>query len=146
MAYPILAPQSTWFAPTNTSVKRANITEIEIMDSYTPDASVTITDSWDASAAKDGSITCYVIDTKLIMAGNGSGRIKMNEDPERLFSYDNTYQDNFNNLELILHADLFDTSDAKKFFFIFWKCANLRSVDVSTWDTSNVTNMASMFV
>ena len=72
--------------PTNTSVKRANITEIEIMDSYTPDASVTITDSWDASAAKDGSITCYVIDTKLIMAGNGSGRIKMNEDPERLLA------------------------------------------------------------
>ena len=34
MAYPILAPNSTWFAPTVSTVTRSMITEIEIMDSF----------------------------------------------------------------------------------------------------------------
>ena len=59
MAYPILAPRATWFTPNDTAITRSIITEIEIMDSYTPDDSVTVRDSWDASEAKDGSVTCY---------------------------------------------------------------------------------------
>ena len=66
---PILAQSDTWFTQGGTSVKRASITEIEIKDSYTPSGSVTA--SWDASAAKDGSVMAYVEGTKLIIAGNG---------------------------------------------------------------------------
>lgn len=51
MAYPILAPQQTWFAPTVASVTKTIITGIDIKDSYTPEAEVTVVDSWDASAA-----------------------------------------------------------------------------------------------
>ena len=70
MAYPILKPNSSWFTPTTSSVKRDTITTINIVDSYTP--STTPTNSWDASVAQDGSIMCYVEGTILTIAGKAS--------------------------------------------------------------------------
>lgn len=141
MAYPVLAPNSSWFDPTNTSVKRVNITEIEIKDSYTPDASVTVTDSWDASAAKDGSITCYVIGTKLIIAGNGSGKIAANEDSSYLFSDANDHNDCFAKVVYIYGAGLLDVSNATTLAFALDWMDLLVSIDVSNWNTSNVTTI-----
>lgn len=144
MAYPVLAAQSTWFAPTVSTVKRANITEIEIMDSYTPDASVTVTDSWDASAAKDGSITCYVIGTKLIIAGNGSGKIAMNEDSSYIFS-DSAFKDFFMSVTSIINVDFLESNGVKKLKGGFFQCNNLLSLNIGSWNTSNVNDFTMLF-
>lgn len=143
MAYPILAPKSTWFAPTNSSVTRSIITEIEIMDSYTPDASVTVVDSWDASAAKDGSITCYVIGAKLIIAGNGSGKIAANEDSS--YFSGNISGDRFSSMTSFVGTNYFDTSEVTNMAYMFAMCVALTSIDVSTWNVSKVTNMEGTF-
>lgn len=144
MAYPILAEKDTWFSPNNSSVKRANITEIEIIDRYTPDASVTVTDSWDASAAKDGSITCYVIGTKLIMAGNGSGKIAANSVASCMFS-DSTYKDPFSSVSKIKNTGLLYVGNTTNMMGFFDSCASLTSLDVSNWDVSQVTDMMGCF-
>lgn len=67
MSTPVLKPNSSWFAPTVSAVKRSTITTINIVDSYTP--STTPTDSWDASVAQDGSIMCYVEGAVLTIDG-----------------------------------------------------------------------------
>lgn len=138
MAYPVLAPNSTWFAPTNSSVTRSIITEIEIMDSYTPDSSVTVVDSWDASAAKDGSITCYVIGTKLIIAGNASGKIAANEDSSDVFAY-------FVNMSAFLGTSILDVSNVTNMQSLFWACKVLTTIDVSNWDVSKVSDLQCVF-
>lgn len=143
MAYPILAPNSTWFAPNVSTVTRSIITEIEIMDSYTPDSSVTVVDSWDASAAKNGSITCYVIGTKLTMAGNGSGKIAANVDSAYLFS--NSASDRFTNITTINGISILDVSQATTLLACFYYCSNLISLDVSSWQASSCTKMSNMF-
>ena len=145
MAYPVLAPNSTWFTQGGTTVKRASITEIEIKDSYTPDSSVTITSSWDASAAKDGSITCYVIGTKLIIAGNGSGGIYANEDSRFAFS-DIEDVNLFNNVVTIIGFPYLDTQYANTLATMFYGCKNLTTIDVSCMNMSNVTSMFGMFM
>lgn len=145
MAYPVLAEQNTWWKPNVSTVTRASITEIEIIDSYTPDASVTVVDSWDASAANDGSITCYVIGTKLIMAGNDSGKLAMPANSRRFFSYSTDWKDWFVNLKNIHGANLLDFSNVTDTATMFYDCEALIFVDVSEWDLSNVTYPASMF-
>lgn len=143
MAYPVLAPQNTWFAPTVSTVTKASITEIEIKDSYTPDASVTVVDSWDASEAKDGSITCYVIGTKLIMAGNGSGKIAANADSKMAFSGTTNYR--FLYVTTITAINLLDVSNVVDMSTMFGNFRALTTLDLSSWDVSNVTNMSTMF-
>lgn len=148
MAYPILAPSNTWFIPNDTTITRSIITEIEIMDSYTPDASVTVRDSWDASEAKDGSITCYVIETKLIIAGNGSGKIAANEDTSYWFEYNNeewTDYDTPENVERIIGLSFLDTSNVRTFEDMFYYCKKIKTLDLSTFDTSSATNLSNMF-
>lgn len=144
MAYPILAPQNTWWAPTVSTVTRANITEIEFKDSYTPDASVTIADSWDASEAKDGGITCYVIGTKLIIAGNGSGKIAANQISSNCFGSMNA-NNALCSVTTFTAINLLDTSNVTNMNAMFCRCGAIQSLDLSTWDVSNVTSMQMMF-
>lgn len=143
MAYPILAPSNTWFTPTNSSVTRSVITEIEIMDSYTPDSSVTVVDSWDASAEKDGSITCCVIGTKLIMAGNGSGKIAMNADSSYMFA-DPLFNDMFANVISISNIHLLSCDNVITLSRIFAFMSSLLSLDLSMWNTGRVTDIAGL--
>lgn len=145
MAYPVLAMTGTWFAPTISSITRPSITEIEIKDSYTPDSSVTVVDSWDASEAKDGSVTCYVIGTKLILAGNGSGRIRANANSNYAFSNPAWGQPYYTNLVSIRGMEYLDTSGVTSMYYMFYKCNSLQNIDTQYFDTSNVTNMSGMF-
>ena len=138
MAYPILAAQETWFAPTITSITKAIITEIDIKDSYTPEAGVTVVDSWDASAAQDGSITCYVIGTKLIIAGNGSGKIATNPNSVGAFR-------KFSSMVSFNNAHLLDTSIAEDLTQFLIGNVVCTYIDVSTWDTSKCTSMVGVF-
>lgn len=170
MAYPVLAPSDSWFAPNDTTITRSIITEIEFVDSYAPDTSVTVRDSWGASAAKDGSITCYVIGTKLFVAGNGSGKISLSADASYTFSSSNktsyfivlsnisglscldtsnatNIKNMFTNCQKLTMLDLssFDTSKVQNMQAMFLQCISLESVDLSNWNTSNTTVMAGMF-
>ena len=171
MPEPILAANSSWFAPNVSTIKRANITEIEIMDSYTPNASVTVTDTWDASAAKDGSVTCYVIGTKLIIAGNGSGKVYLNEDSDCAFS-DRNFKDYFSSVSTFTGLNIINTEKTsillRTFYYmesllylpgiknwdtshitgmnsVFAYCNNLMELDVSSWDTNNVQDCIAVF-
>lgn len=144
MAYPVLAPNSSWFTQGGTTVKRASITEIEILDSYTPDSSVTVASQWDASSVQDGSVMCYVIGTKLIIAGNGSGKIAANEDSAQLFC-DAAYKDCFTKVVNIIGANTLDVSNATTLMDAFFQMNALVSIDVSNWDTSSVTSINSCF-
>ena len=144
MPYPVLAANDTWFTQGGTTVTKASITEIEIMDSYTPDSSVTVKSSWDASAAKDGSITCYVIGTKLIIAGNGSGRIYLNEESRDVFgsySADTT----FKNATSFLGCTLLDVSKCVNIWRAFGCMSKLTSLDVSNWNMENAGSVSQMF-
>lgn len=141
MAALTLAPNSTWFSQGGTSVTRASITEINIVDSYIPTGRETA--SWDASADKDGSVMCYVNGTKLTLAGNGSGKIYANADSSKLFY--NTATDNFGSLTHISGLDVLDTRNVTTLLGAFARCASLTSLDLSSWDVSNVTTLAATF-
>lgn len=142
MAEPILAASDTWFTQMGTSIKRSSITEIEIKDSYTPAGAV---DSfWDASAAKDGSVMVYVKGTKLIIAGNGSGKVYANPNSSRVFS-DSANKDYFSKLTKITGGNLLDTSKATTMMCMLQCASSLETIDVSNWNTGSVTTMVAMF-
>ena len=146
MAYPILAAQNTWFKD-KCSQSPTYFTEIEIMDSYTPEGTV---ESWDASAAGDGSIMCYVVGTKLIIAGNGSGKIELNEDCKNFFmtASSNPFimrNDIFKNVTKIIGLDLFYMANVKYMNFFFSGLYSLQSVDLSSWELSNAESFTSLF-
>ena len=83
-----LAPKTTWYMG---SVDKSTITKIQIVDSYTPTGAET--ESWDASAAQDGSVMAYRTGTEVVVAGNGSGKVfckpKLPECVHWVFRYDN---------------------------------------------------------
>lgn len=143
MSYPILKPNSTWFTPNVSTIKRNTITTINIVDTYTPEDVTTVTDSWDASVAQDGSIMCYVEGTVLTIAGNGSGKIAANEDSSFMFS-DIDKTDYFTMLTELNNLSTIDFSTATNFKAIFRNCL-IVNLDVSGIDTSNVTTFHSAF-
>ena len=146
MAIPVLKPSSSWFSPTVDTFDRTNITQINIVDAYTP--SGTVTDSWDASAAQDGGVMCYVEETVLTIAGNGSGSIKVNPDASRMFSYpveDATGTKGFGNLTAINGLTLLDTTDCTTMERMFRSCTKLTSLDISNFYTNKVKNFQMTF-
>lgn len=145
MVEPILAAQNTWWKPTNSSVTRPSITEIEIMGSYTHDSSVAVKDSWDASAANDGSVMCYVIGSKLIIAGNGSGYVKLNSDSMMVFGDMPKSSYCFYNVTKFNGSNLLDLSICTRLSFAFAYMEKITTLDVSNWNTSTITNFANCF-
>lgn len=156
-AIPTLAAQNTWYK--GTTAKSA-ITGIEIVDSY----SGASTESWDASAAQDGSVKAYINGTKLIIAGNGYGKVLANADSTSAFnaftnvtsftglnkldtSNVTNMQTMFNNLDNIQTLDLssFNTSKVTNFYSIFGGNDKLTTLNLTGWDTSAAKNMGQMF-
>ena len=115
MTYPILAPNSTWY---KSSALRSTITQINIVNSYTPTGSET--ESWNADVDNSGSIKCYRNGTVLTIAGNGSGKIAMNADSSYLF---------------------YNISSNKEDAFI--KCTNISGLNI--FDASAVTDLSRAF-
>jgi surface protein len=170
MSYPILKPNSTWFSPNVSTIKRSTITIINIVDTYVPEDMTAITDSWDASVAQDGGILCYVEGTVLTIAGNGSGKIAANEDASYTFSDVNTkdffsaltelndlslidfsnsttIENIFRKLSSIENIDVsgIDTTNIATFKYAFRECTKLSSIDLSTWNTSKCESIYGMF-
>ena len=166
MAIPTLAPNCTWFTQGGTTVTRASITRIDIVDRYTPTGREAA--SWDASAAKNGGVMCYVNGTVLTIAGNGSGKIYLNTDSSDLFA-DSKKLDYFNNVIAINGGDLLDTSGDTSLYrsfnyceklielpilpkknitnlqAAFQNCYAMTTVHCADWDTSKVTTIANVF-
>ncbi|MBE5812556.1 MAG: BspA family leucine-rich repeat surface protein [Clostridiales bacterium] len=132
--HPTIKPGDTWFS--DYSYNKIGMTEMIIQDApYTG----TSTSSWPADIAETGAIMCYIVDdSKLIIAGNGSGKIMANADSSYMFSY-------FEHIEEIEGLSLLDTSNVKNMEGMFVADYILGSVDLSGFNTSNVTNMSSMF-
>lgn len=137
MAYPILAPNSTWYKSTQS---RSTITEINIVDSY----SGTADETWNADADNSGAVKCYRTGTVLTIAGNGSGKIAMNADSSYLFSSSSS-SNRFKNVTVINGAEFLDASAATTFERMFQSCEKLTYVNVATWNTGNVKNMKTVF-
>ena len=130
--FPMLAAQQTWYK--GTAAEKTAITQIEIANTY----SGTATKSWDASAAQDGSVKAYINGTKLIIAGNGYGKVLANADSWSAFS-------GFTGVTSITGLNKLDTSKVTNMGEMFHMCEVLTSLDVSGFNTSKVTNMQTMF-
>lgn len=150
MAEPILAPNSSWFSQGGTTLTRASITEIDIVDSYTPTGNETA--SWDASEALDGSVMAYVTGTKLTIAGNGTGCIYANPDSEYTFSATQTDLDSagnrdfFKNVTTINGLANLDVSKVTTLRNFFYEMVSITAITgVKEWDTSNITSMKGVF-
>lgn len=160
---PELNAKNTWY--TGSTAKSA-ITEIELKDSYT--ATGNEIESWDASAAQNNTVMAYVVEgtngKKLILAGNGSGKIVANADSTSAFngftaltaftglnkldtSNVTNMQTMFNNLDNIQTLDLssFNTSKVTNFYSIFGGNDKLTTLNLTGWDTSAAKDMGQMF-
>ena len=137
---PTLAANYSWYK--SLSNNRNSITKITFMDSYTPTGAEN--ESWNADEGGSGSIKGYCIGWEVIIAGNGSGSIKTNADSSQMFSYWSS-NSGFTDLKEIVNLDLLDTSDTTNMTSMFYNCAGLTCLDLSSFDTSKVTSTASMF-
>lgn len=91
---------------------------------------------WDVSAAGDGSVTAWIVDDTLYIAGDGG--VKAPNDCTYMFSL-------YRNLTDINFGNNFDTSDVKNMTGMFAGCASLKEIDLNSLDVSNVVFMDSMF-
>lgn len=142
MGYPVLASSSSWFSPNVAAIKRTGITKINIVKDYTPDG--TETDTWDASAVKDGSVMAYVNGTELILSAEGNGKIQTAADASYMFGL--VSGDYFKVLEEINGLDLLDTSQTTNMRAMFQCCVEVRELDVSGFDMRNVGTTFGMFM
>ena len=144
MVYPILAPSNTWY---KSSALRSTITQINIVDTYTPTGNES--ETWNADVDNSGSIKCYLNGSILTIAGNGSGKIIMNSDSSYLFSYAITATSQtdklFINCTAINGLDLFDSSNVSKMNRVFAYCISLTELNLSSWDVRNVTTLEYAF-
>ena len=130
-----------WVKDSNTdfhnSSIRNTITEIEFVDLNNVSApSVNNTTSWDVSEAKNNSVIAWLSGTKLYIGGKDG--VKGNINSSYMFH-------NFQNLTSINFNNNFDTSNVEKMNLIFSDSIKLNILDVSSFNTSKVTDMSLMF-
>ncbi len=102
----------------------------------------TAVESWDISEAQDGSVMAYVEDD-----GTGNGTYKLTIGGKGGIIANESmigYFEDFNKMTSIDLSSL-DTSEVTNMNSMFTGCEGLTSLDVSKFDTSNVTDMGSMF-
>lgn len=141
VSYPVLAGSDKWY---KSKARRDSITKISFVDSYTPDG--TENEVWNADAGNMGAIKGYRKGTEIIVAGDGSGGIKLNANAAFLFGNDNerTTMRRFTKLTS-LDISVLDTSEVTDMRGMFYGCSALETLDLSGWDTAKVTNMSRMF-
>lgn len=132
MAYPVLAPNRTWFSQGGTTTKGSTFTKITIVDSYTPTGDET--ESWNADVNNTGAIKWYKKGTELIIAGNGSGKIAMNPDSKSVFYLGQA--DTFSNVAQIDGLNIFDTTSVSVAQQMFFNMSSLTALDLDSFFTS----------
>ena len=146
--YPMLAKAGTWCSGLS-AYEIADMTKITFVDFYTPTGSED--KRWAADLYGTGSITCYLVGTELIVAGNGSGGIKAHNNCYKMFvpGASHTTPDYgfyFENVTSISGLTILDTSDVTNMTAMFDHCKSVTSLDLTSFDTGKVTNMSGMFV
>lgn len=141
VSYPVLAPSNKWY---KSKARRDSITKIEFVDSYTPDG--TENEVWNADAGNTGAIKGYRKGTEVIVAGDGSGGIKLSADASFMFGNDNEFTSmrRFTKLTA-LDISLLDTSAVTDMRGMFYGCSALEQLDLSDWNTEQVKNMSRLF-
>lgn len=131
---PTFLPSDTWYK----SQKRKNtFREIDIVSSYTPTGDES--EYWFADENEVGDITCYISGNVLTIAGNGAELIYAAEKSDKMFN-------DFSSVMSINGLQIIDTSKATTMYAMFrnWDLFN-GTLDLSTFNTSNVTDMSRMF-
>ena len=128
-----LAPQTNWYM---SLTNKSTITKIKIVDSYTSTGAED--ESWDASAAQDGSVMAYRTGTEIIIAGNGSGKIYANSNSPKTF-------DGFSALTSFIDGDKLDSSKVIDMSNMFSNCNKLTKLNLTGWDTSKIKYMSGIF-
>ena len=102
----------------------------------------TATESWDISEAGDGSVMAYVEDD-----GTGNGTYKVTIGGKGGIIANESMIGYFAAFDKMTSIDLsaIDTSEVTDMSTMFDECFSLTSLDVSNFDTSQVTNMGGMF-
>lgn len=120
----------------------SDLTRREVITVTFLDSLDEITDeSWDVSADGDKEVMAW---TKWRDNGGydlyigAEGGVTANKNSSGLFS-------GYTNIEQILFNDNFHTENAQDMSAMFLFCNNLKGLDISHFDTSNVTDMSSMF-
>ncbi len=134
----LIAPQNTWYKG---KTLKSKITEIIISNSYKETGDEN--EVWDASTNGDGSVKCYITNGILIINANGCDKILTNKNCSLMFS--DTSNDNFTNVKTIKGLELLDTSNAVNMVGMFRNLKSLQNLDVSNFNTKNVTNTSYMF-
>ena len=100
------------------------------------------TESWDISEAQDGSVMAYVEDD-----GSGNSTYKLTIGGKGGIIANESMISYFTDFREMTSIDLsaFDTSEVTNMGAMFGGCRSLTSLDVSNFDTSNVTDMSGMF-
>jgi hypothetical protein len=134
---PTLLPQDTWYKG---ATARTAITEIRVLDSFTPAETDVVVESWPADIDGKGNIMCYVLtnaaagSTVLVMAGNGSGRIMANADSKKLFAQ-------FSNVVGITGLAVIDTRYVETLLQAFAFLDSLATLEgYENWDVRNCVN------
>ena len=120
---------------------------------YSDGRTVNGTESYDVSEKKDGSIKMYVTqnseNTSLVdLTIVANGKIAFPEDSSSLLSFGRLHSgaDYFGTLKSIKFNNSIDTRKVKNMSKLFCGNNQLESLDLSGFNTSNVTNMSKMFM
>ena len=102
----------------------------------------TATESWDISEAGDGSVMAYVEDD-----GTGNSTYKLTIGGKGGIIANESMTNYFANFDEMTSIDLsaLDTSEVTDMGSMFFRCNSLTNLDVSNFDTSKVMNMDYMF-
>jgi surface protein len=102
----------------------------------------TAVERWDISEAGDGSVMAYVEDD-----GSGNSTYKLTIGGKGGIIANESMISYFTDFREMTSIDLsaFDTSEVTNMGAMFGGCSRLTSLDVSKFDTSNVTDMSGMF-
>ena len=121
---------------------KQNIVSVTFLDNNNVPSNAT--ESWNVSEDKEnGIVMAWVVpnssdNTKYDLYIGAKAGVIANEDSSWLFAY-------FTNVNEINFNNNYDTSNTINTGKMFYQCVNLSTIDVSSFDTRNVTNMDSMF-
>ena len=136
LEYPVLKDGATCFKTDTTGIYSTDITEIHFVDSYSPTGSEDA--SFNLDEGNTGSIKGYRTGTKIVVCGNGSGKIRLNPNSANLFGLCWA-------LAELTGLEMLDASNVTNLSGAFAQCRSLREVDLSTWKIPNLTMMRGMF-
>ena len=102
-----------------------------------------VVESWDIGVEQNGNVMAYLVtnsedNTMYDLYIQGDGGLVANPNSEKLFL-------RLSNLEKINNLNMLDTSDVTSMYTMFFNCSKIKSLDLSNFNTSSVTNISGIF-